>query len=201
MPRSVKRSRMIRSNPDSLSWNSSRVGEGDQRQFVERGQIVALWRAQDGEVDQIDGGIALEQPAPGAFVLVGLARDQQHAQPIAHAVNLHHGAVVQRGGLAGRRVGAELEHGGAGAGDVDRHILRLADLHGLDHRRRAVPAQSEVGGAAGFGRALAQILDHHAQGEGAADDAVARRFDDANAAVPFLAFGREQSMQRGARGI
>jgi hypothetical protein len=172
--------------------------EGDERQLVERRHVVALGGAQDGEVDQIHGGIGFEQAAPGAFVQGGFAGDEQDAEAVAHAVDLYDGAVVQGRGLAGGRVGGEFENGGAGAGNVHRNGLHLADRDGLRLWRGAVAAERERGGAAG--RALAEILDDDAERKGAADDAVAGGFQNAHPSVPFLAFGGEQGVQRDGRG-
>jgi hypothetical protein len=53
--------------------------KGDQRQLVDGRAVLLLGRAQDGEVDEIDGGIGLQDVAPGALARMGLAGDQQHA--------------------------------------------------------------------------------------------------------------------------
>ncbi len=68
--------------------------ELDLEQLADRRGVLLLGRAQDGEVDQIDRRVGLEQVAPDPLASMGLARDQQHAQPVADAVHRHHGAVV-----------------------------------------------------------------------------------------------------------
>ena len=54
--------------------------EGDQRQFLDRRAVLLLGRAQDGEMHEIDGGIGLQQIAPGA-----LARDAARLKRAAPA--------------------------------------------------------------------------------------------------------------------
>ena len=41
--------------------------EGDQRQLVDRRAVLLLGRAQDGEVDEVDVGVGLQEVAPGAL--------------------------------------------------------------------------------------------------------------------------------------
>ena len=52
---------------------------------------------QDGEMHQIHRRIGLEQIAPDPFAGMRLARDQQHAQPVAHAGDGDHSAIVLQG--------------------------------------------------------------------------------------------------------
>jgi hypothetical protein len=68
--------------------------EGDQRQFVDRRAVLLFRRAQDGEVDEVDRGVGLQQVAPGALAGMRLAGDEQHAQVLADALHLGDGAVV-----------------------------------------------------------------------------------------------------------
>ena len=97
-------------------------GEGDQRELADRRAVLLLRRPQDREVDQVDRGVGLEQVAPDAQARIGLAGDQQHAQAVAHAVDEEHLAVVERGHLARRRRGLDLEHRLAGAGQLERQL-------------------------------------------------------------------------------
>ena len=85
---------MIRSNSLILYLEQFAHREGDQRQLVQRREVVLLRRTQNGEMHQIDGRIGLQQPPPGALARMRLARDQQHAQPVAHAVDLDDRPVV-----------------------------------------------------------------------------------------------------------
>ena len=54
---------------------------------------------------EIDRAVGLQQVPPGALARIGLARDQQHPQPVAHAVDRDDGGVVAVGELA-RDLGA-----------------------------------------------------------------------------------------------
>nr|WP_316629704.1 hypothetical protein [uncultured Brevundimonas sp.] len=75
-------------------------GKSDQRQFVERREIVLIRRAQNGEMNQVDRRVGFQQIAPRPFRRVGLAGNEQHAQAVAHAVDADQGTVVDGGKLA-----------------------------------------------------------------------------------------------------
>ena len=47
-------------------------------------------------MDEIDVGVGLEQVAPHALALMRLARDQQHAELVAHALDRDDRAMVAR---------------------------------------------------------------------------------------------------------
>ncbi len=94
--------------------------EGDQRQLVDRRAVLLLRRAQDGEMDEIDAGVGLEQVAPGALAGMRLAGDQQHAQLVAHAVDRDHGAVVDGRELVLERRRLDLDD--VRPGMRDRHV-------------------------------------------------------------------------------
>ena len=78
--------------------------KGDQRQFVQRGLIVFFRWPQNGEMHQIHRWIGFQQTAPGAFAGMRFTGNQQHAQPVAHAVDLDYRAVVLGGDLSGQRL-------------------------------------------------------------------------------------------------
>jgi hypothetical protein len=59
---------------------------------------------------QIHACVRFQQVAPDPFARMRLARDQQHAQPVAHAVDLHDGGVVAVGQLALGHGHLELQH-------------------------------------------------------------------------------------------
>ncbi len=88
--------------------------EGDERELIDRRAVLLLGRAQNGEVHEIDGGVRLQEVAPGALAGVRLARDEEHAQVLAHALGDDDEAVVGRRELAGRRLELDLEDVGAG---------------------------------------------------------------------------------------
>ena len=85
---------MIRSNSLSLSSNSSRDGKAisDSSRIgvpscFSGGRRMVKWT-------RSTAGVGLEQVAPDPLARIGLARDQQHAQPVAHAVDRDERAVV-----------------------------------------------------------------------------------------------------------
>jgi hypothetical protein len=117
--------------------------KGDQRQLVDRRAVLLLRRAQDGEMHEIDRRVGFQQVAPGALAGMRLARDQQHAQPVAHAVDDDHRAVVvQRqlvltaASVAARAVADRLA--GRDVLDDQRHVLLwlalLLDQRGIGDR-------------------------------------------------------------------
>ena len=70
--------------------------EGDQRELEDRHEVLLLRRAQDGEMHQVDRAVGLQQVPPGALAGIGLAGDEQHPQPVAHAVDRDDRLVVAR---------------------------------------------------------------------------------------------------------
>ena len=118
--------------------------EGDQRELMDRRAVLLLRRAQDREVHEVDGGVGLEQVAPHALAGVRLARHQQHAQVLAHALGRHDHAVVGGGQLARRRL--ELDLDDVLAGVRERHLDRhgAADLGGARLVRAALAADLEA---------------------------------------------------------
>ena len=169
-------------------------GERDQRQLADRRAVLLLGRAQDRKVHQVDRRVGLEQVAPHPQARIGLARDQQHAQPVAHAVDEEHLPVVARGQLAGQRLGLDLEHRLAGPVQLERHRARRAGLHAQLLAHLAVLAQ-------GDGHRLArtfarQVVD--AQGDLllVAHHAVARHLLDQQPTVLLVALSGQQQVQR-----
>ena len=66
----------------------------EQRQLSYVHIVLFFGRAQNGEMHQINGAVGLKQVAPCALTRMRFARYQQNAQPVAHAVNLHHSLIV-----------------------------------------------------------------------------------------------------------
>ncbi len=143
---------------------------------------------------QIDRRIGLQQPPPGALPGVRLARHQQHAQPVPHAVDLDDGPVIEARDFARQCFRLQLDDDRPGTGDrqIDRHFL--PDRHGADLRRLAIAAECKLCGPAGTGHP--QILDRDPDGHVMPDQAEGRRLHNAQPAVGFLAAGRDQHMQR-----
>jgi len=136
--------------------------------------------------------IALQEVTPRPLALVGLARDQQHAQAVAHAVDGEEGAVVVEGELVGAGRHLELDDVGAGIADGDGQLDRLADRHVDAAHDLAADRQGHRRGAAG------RILDPELGGDLAADDAEARRLFHHDQAVAFVLLAGDQGVHRRA---
>ena len=111
---------MIRSNWSIFSENSSRVGKAISDSWLIGVPSCFSGRPQDGEVDEVDRGIRLQEVAPGALAGMRLAGDEEDAQILADAVDAGDGAVVDRGQFAGERLGVEFDDVLAAMGDVER---------------------------------------------------------------------------------
>ena len=121
-----------------------------------------------------------------------LARHQQHAQLVAHAVDRDHRAVVDLRELAFERRGLDLDD--IRARMRDRHVDLDVGAHGdgaLFHHVAVAPhgdlRRADLG---------ALILDAEADGLRLADDAEARRLRQHHAAVDLVAVAGDQRMQR-----
>jgi hypothetical protein len=149
-------------------------------------------------------GIGLQQPPPGALAGVRLAGDQQHPQPVAHAVDRDHGAVVQLAHLARPGLGGDLHHRRAAALDRDGDAVLAPGRHAFHARRPAVAADGEPHRA---GRVRdAEVFRHHTQLDAAPDDAEARRLDQPQAPVGFAGAAGQQGVEgrvdrRGVRHV
>ncbi len=141
-------------------------------------------------MDEIDRGIALQQVPPRPLALVGLARDQQHAQPIAHAVDGEQGAVVVERELVGAGRHFQLDHVGAGIAHRDGELDRLADRHVEPAHHVAAHRQGHRRGAA------RRILDPELGRDLAADHAEARRLLQHDQPVALTLLAGDQSVQR-----
>ena len=73
-----------------------------------------------------------------------LAGHQQHAQILAHALDREHGTIVDRGELARRGLGFDLDDIGAGVIDIDRDLDRLADPDVARYWRLALMGDGEL---------------------------------------------------------
>ncbi len=175
--------------------------KGDQRQLVQRREVVLLRRTKYREVYEVDGWIGLQQPPPGALAGMRFARDQQHAQPVAHAVDLHDRPVVDRGNLARKRISLQLEHGRPCARDRHFDDMLAADRKALDPGRIAVAPNRKPGGAGRMRHT--EILDRDPQRHGMTDNSVRGSLDDAQAAVDLLSSRRDEHVERHAarRGL
>ena len=120
---------------------------------------------------EIDAGVGFQQIAPGALAGMRLARDQQHPQFVAHAVDRDHRAVIDQRQFVLERRGLDLDDVRAGMLDVDIDIDGLAAQHGALVDHLAVAAHHDLGALA----ADALVVEPVGDGLGLADDAEARR--------------------------
>ena len=120
------------------------------------------------------------------------ARHQQHAQFVAHAVDRHHGAIVDQGQLIGERRGLDLDDIGAGMRDRNFHADVATHAHHALLEHFAVAPDRHLHGAA----AGTLILDAEADGLRLADNAEARRLRQHDAAVDLVAVACDQRVQR-----
>ena len=144
-------------------------------------------------MDQIDGRVGFQQVAPGAFARMGFARHQQHPQPVTHAIDLDHGAVVGQRQLVRAAIDRQFQDSWPGMLQGQRNIRVLADL-GQDVVNRAVgEAQFDLGLPA---RLRALILDMDGDRQRVADDAIAWGAADNQAAVLLVPVTGQQNMHR-----
>ena len=154
----------------------------DQRQLVDRRAVLLLRRAQNREVHEIDAGVGFQKVAPSALAGMRLAGHQQHAQLVTHAVDRHHGAVVDRRQLVFERRGFDLDDVRSGMRDRNLRIDGVARRDAAALQHLAVAADRDLGGRGP--RAL--VLDAIDDGLRLADDAEARRRHQHHAAVAFV---------------
>ena len=124
---------------------------------------------------------------------MGLAGDEQDAQLVAHTLDVDDRAIAVGRKLVGDRGDFELDHVRAGMPDRHFDVDALADLSFDVGDRLAVPAHGQ------FHRLAAVGAVEHARGDDLilADDAVARRLDQHDAALPLARMAGDQRMQRG----
>ena len=166
--------------------------EADQSQLVHRRRVTAVWRPQDGEVDQVDRRVGLQQVAPGAGAIVRLAGDQQHTQTVAHAIHIHRSAIVDQGEFLRTRLDLGLDDILAAALHRHFHTRGLADRDAVGLRISALEAEGDHGRAA---HGIVLHADHEL--DRIADNAVARRFLDHQAAIPGRDIPGHDMVQRG----
>ena len=119
---------MIRSKSRDLAPEQIGDGKSDQRQFIDRRAVGGFFRRpQNGEMDEIDIGVGFQKIAPHPLALMRLARHQQHAQFVAHALDRDDGAVVDLRQFVGQRRDFEFEDIRPGVLDRALDVDRLAD--------------------------------------------------------------------------
>ena len=142
-------------------------------------------------MNEVDRGVGFQEVAPGARAIVRLAGDQQHAQPVAHAVHRHRGAVVDQGKLFRPRLDLRLDDILAAAFHGHFHAGGTAYRDGEGLRFAALETEGDRG------RALHGIvLDADHELHGLADNAVARGFLDHQPPVAGLAVAGHDMVDR-----
>ncbi len=170
--------------------------EGDERELIDRRAVLLLGRAQNGEVHEIDGGVRLQEIAPRALAGMRLARDEEDAQVLAHALGDDDEAVVGGGELARRRLELDLEDVGAGVRERHLDLDRAADLgaHRLVGATFAADLEGDAALLDGFPSSLA---DGDLDVARLADEAVARHRQGLDAPVELAGRAGEEGMHRG----
>ena len=170
--------------------------KGDQRQFVDRRAVLLFGRAQDGEVNEIDGGVRLQQVAPCPFAGMRGARNEEHAQILAHALYDLDGAVVDRGQFAIDRPDREFE-------DVLAAVFEVEDIArrqiGADHHFGNYSAIEPRRDPCRSARVIADrpvIDDGEFDRQAVADKAEARGFVDFDTPVIFPLGAGDQRIER-----
>ena len=165
--------------------------EGDQRKLADGRAVLLLRRTQDGEVDEIDIGVGLEDVAPGALARMRLAGDEQHAQLLADALDRDDGLVVVGGEFARDGLRLDLDHVLAAMVDAHGQAQHLAGHGAALQHLHAVAADADADGIGEAG-----ILDAQADRLVLADDAEARRIEERDAPVAFALVAGDQAHAR-----
>ena len=143
-------------------------------------------------MDEVDGRIGLQDVAPGALAGVGLARHQQHAQAVAHAVDDGDGGIVDGAQLVRPPRDLQLDQRRAGMIEVDGDLLVDADRQIARLLRLAVLYDRHLGG--GADGALRLVVDAHGHGHVAVDQAVGGRLGDGEAAIDLVGGAGQQQV-------
>src|SRR5262249_39742665 len=155
-----------------------------------RRAVLLLWRAQDGEMHEIDAGVGFEQVAPGSLARMRLAGHEQDAQLVAHAVDGDDRAIVDAGELALERRRFDLHDVRARMGYRPGDADGPTPAHGAALDPLAVAARRHLRRACR--RAL--ILDAEGDGLRLPDDAEARSSHEHDAAVALVLVAGDQSV-------
>ena len=146
---------------------------------------------------QIDRRVGLQQIAPDALARMRFAGNQQHPQPFADTVDLHHGAVVGQRQFARRGFDLDLDDIGAGMFDLKGNRVRRADRRHDGGTGFAVEVQLDAGDTAAA-PSCRVIDDPDLDIAALADQREARRMFDGQLAVPFAARAGQHDMDRSA---
>ncbi len=161
-------------------------GECDQRKLVNGRTILFFWRAQNGEMNQIYRGVRFEQIAPRPLARMRLARDQQHAQILAHALCGDYRLVVGGRELARSRFDFQFDDIQSRMRKADRDIHGLARSDAADFFGLVSPAYRQIDAGTAI---LTRMIDDTNLGIlFAIDDAKAWCTHNLQPAVEFVRF-------------
>ena len=150
-------------------------------------------------MNQIDRTVGFQQVAPCPGAGMGLARDEQHPQPVAYAVDLNQHGVVGAGQLAfgdGRR---ELQHVAPAMGQRERQLDVTAHRHREALRLVAIDRDVERRRLEAFGR-CSLVVDADRHGDGLAENPEGGCVVDAQPAIPVRGAPGMQKMHRRGQG-
>src|SRR5215831_13195508 len=187
--------------------------KGDERQLIDRCSVQLLQGPKDGEVDEVDRGVGAQQVTPSALARVRFARHQQHEQVFAHALRDDDGTVVDERQLTGCPFGFDLDNVLARVRKVHLCPGDGPERHAADLVGTAFAPDADLGHLPGVWQAT--LLDdaelNAAILAGAfrplafavllflADDAVAWRLEDLDAAIVFARMTGQQCMHGGIK--
>ena len=141
--------------------------------------------------------VGLQQVAPGPFARMRLARDQQHPQPVAHAVDLHHGGVVAVGQFAFGLGHAEGDDVLPAMLQDKRHLDVAPQRNARGERIAAVDGDLDRDLARRLGRGHgALVLDPQDHADLFADDPEGRGVLHHQPPVPVVGLARQQQVHR-----
>ncbi len=142
-------------------------------------------------MDEVYCCVRFQEIAPCALTIVRFTRYEQHTQVLANAVDCGDRTIVGIRHFAGKGWSDNLNNVDACARQFDGDRGLLTDLCLLFTNGFSVDANFHRSRAS---KALAFIDDGERHFHGLAADAIARSFVEANAAVKFVRFARNQRM-------
>ena len=148
-------------------------------------------------MDEVHRAVGLQKVAPCPRAGMRLARDEQHAQAVAHAVHGDDRGVVAVGQLAFERRGGELDHVLSAVGQCDRHGQLAARGH-LNHFRLAAVDRDRQVDQPAFVR-VPHVVDAQPDLLFLVQNAERRGVGDHQPPVPILFPAGHEQMQRGGQ--
>jgi hypothetical protein len=178
-----------------LNPAAEQIGDrkGDQRQFIDRRAVSSfLRRPQYSEMHEVDISVRFQQIAPHSLTGMRLAGDQQHPKFVAHALDIDHSPIAVGDDLAFDRGNLQFDHIWARMVDRRLHIYPLPDL-GVD-----CPDCATITPHRKFDRLamIGAVEDARLDDLIFAHNAVARRLNQLDSALPLALVAGDQRVQR-----